>query len=98
MVDKIQYNYPVISILNICSFIKLPINSANFDRWKNYNGVKIDGKICFSEDIDAFIRMHKLINLQNKTNNELKWLQSQSLNPEGIVGSHIVGRKTECMS
>ena len=25
--------------------------------------------------------MHKLINLQNKVNNELKWLQSQSLKP-----------------
>ena len=49
---------------------------------KNYNGVKIDGKICFREDVDAFIRMHKLINLQNKVNNELKWLQSQSLKSE----------------
>ena len=29
--------------------------------------------------------MHKLINLQNKVNNELKWLQSQSLKPEGVV-------------
>ena len=27
------------------------------------------------------IRMHKLINLQNKVNNELKWLQSQFLKP-----------------
>ena len=44
----------------------------NFDRWKNYNGEKINGKIWFREDIDAFIRMHKLINTQNKVNNELK--------------------------
>ena len=29
--------------------------------------------------------MHKLINLQNKGNNELKWLQSQSLKPEGVA-------------
>ena len=29
--------------------------------------------------------MHKLINLQNKVNNELKWLQSQSLEPEGVA-------------
>ena len=52
---------------------------------KNYNGVKIDGKICFGEDIDAFIRMHKFINIQNKVNNELKWLPSQSLMPEGVA-------------
>ena len=26
---------------------------------KNYNGVKTDGKTCFREDIDAFIRIHK---------------------------------------
>ena len=41
------------------------------------------GKYAFEEDIDAFIRMHKFINLQNKVNNELKWLQSQSSKPEG---------------
>ena len=29
--------------------------------------------------------MHKLINLQDKVNNELKWLQSQSLIPEGVA-------------
>ena len=29
--------------------------------------------------------MHKLINLQNNVNNELKWLQSQSLKPEGVA-------------
>ena len=29
--------------------------------------------------------MHKFINLQNKVNNELKWLQSQSLKPEGVA-------------
>ena len=39
----------------------------------------------FREDIDVFIRKHKLINLQNKVNNELKWLQSQSLMPEGVA-------------
>ena len=39
----------------------------------------------FREDIDVFIRKHKLINLQNKVNNELKWLQSQSLKPEGVA-------------
>ena len=43
------------------------------------------GKCAFGEDIDAFIRMHKFINLQNKVNNELKWLQSQSLKPEGVA-------------
>ena len=29
--------------------------------------------------------MRKLINSQNKVNNELKWLQSQSLKPEGVA-------------
>ena len=43
------------------------------------------GKYAFGEDIDAFIRMHKLINLQNKVNNALKWFQSQSLKPEGLA-------------
>ena len=37
------------------------------------------------EDIDVFIRKHILIKLQNKVNNELKWLQSQSLKPEGVA-------------
>ena len=32
-----------------------------FDRRKNYDGVKIGGKIWFRGDIDVFIRMHKLI-------------------------------------
>ena len=50
-----------------------------FDRGDNYNGVKIGGKTCFREDIDVLIRMHKLINLRNSINNELKRLQSQSL-------------------
>ena len=36
---------------------------------------KIDGKICFREDICTFIRMPKLINLQNNVNNELIWFQ-----------------------
>ena len=34
-----------------------------FDRRKNYDAVKIDGEICFREDIVTLIRMHKLINL-----------------------------------
>ena len=51
--------------------------------------------------------MYKLINLQNKVNNELKWLQSQSLMPEGVVEflknilqefSDIIGRKRQYMS
>ena len=29
--------------------------------------------------------MHKLINLQNKVSNELKWLPSQSLKSEGVA-------------
>ena len=29
--------------------------------------------------------MHKLINLQISVNNELKWLQSQTLKPEGVA-------------
>ena len=44
-----------------------------FDRRKRYNGVKIGGKICFREEIDVFIRMHKSINLQNSVKNKLKW-------------------------
>ena len=32
-----------------------------FDRRKNYDEVKIGGKIWFRGDIDVFIRMHKLI-------------------------------------
>ena len=44
-----------------------------FDRRKGHNEVKIGEKICFREDIDIFMRMHKLINLQNSVNNELKW-------------------------
>ena len=51
-----------------------------FDRKKNYNGVKIGEKICFREDIDVFIRMHKLINLK-----WAKMVQSQSLKPEGVA-------------
>ena len=39
----------------------------------NYNGVKIGGEVCFRGDIDVFIRMHKLINLLDTVNNELKW-------------------------
>ena len=40
---------------------------------------------AFGEDINAFIRMHKLINLQNEVNNALKGFQSQSLKPEGVA-------------
>ena len=40
---------------------------------------------AFGEDIDAFIRMHKSINLQDKVNNALKAFQSQSLKPEGVA-------------
>ena len=29
--------------------------------------------------------MHKLINLRNKVNSETKWLNSQSLKPEGVA-------------
>ena len=31
------------------------------------------------------ILKHKLINLQNSVDNELKWLQSQTLKPEGVA-------------
>ena len=49
--------------------------------------------------------MHKLINLQNKVKNELKWLQSQSLKPEGVAEipenilsefSYVNGRDNAC--
>ena len=56
-----------------------------FDRRHKYNRAKIDGKICFREDIDAFIRIHKLINSQNNVQNKLNWLQSQSLKPYGVA-------------
>ena len=91
MVGKIQYSNYHGEILNFFGFkFLVPLSDCQqivqtFSRRKNYNGVKIDGKICFREDIDAFIRMHKLINLQNNENNELKWLQSQSLKPEGVA-------------
>ena len=70
----ITENYHVISILNIL----VPLSDCQqivqtFDRGKNYDGVKIGGEICFREDIDVFIRIHKLINLQNSVNNQLKW-------------------------
>ena len=41
-----------------------------FDRRRNYNGVKINRKICFRGDIVVYVKMHKLINLQNSVNNE----------------------------
>ena len=69
----ITENYPVISILNFWFFYQTARKGGGtFDRRKNYNGVKNSGKICFTEDIDVFIRMYKLINLQNKANSELK--------------------------
>ena len=49
------------------------------------NSLRVSCKRALREDIDAFIRMHKLINLQNKINKELKWLQSQSLKPQGVA-------------
>ena len=51
--------------------------------------------------------MHKLINLQNKVNNELKWLRSQSLNPESVAEisekilpefTYITGKERQCIS
>ena len=56
-----------------------------FDKRKNYNGVKIDGEICFREDIDAFNRMHKLMNLWKNVSNEKKWLQSQYMKTEFVA-------------
>ena len=91
MVDKRQYgNYHgELSFYFGFKFL-VPLSDyqqivQTFDRRKNFNGVKIHGKIRVREDIDVFIRMHKLINLPNKVNNELKWLQSQSLKPEGVT-------------
>ena len=91
MVDKIQYgNYHgELSCYFGFKFL-VPLSDwqqtvQTFSRRKNYNGVKIDGKICFREDIVAIIRMHKLINLQNNVNNELRWLQSQCLKPEAVA-------------
>ena len=70
----ITENYHVISIL----IFLVPLSDCQqivqtFDRRKRYNGVKIGGKICFREEIDVFIRMHKSINLQNSVKNKLKW-------------------------
>ena len=91
MVDKIQYGdyHGELSCYFGFKFL-VPLSDCQqivqtFDRRKNYNGVKIDGKIYFREDTDAFIRMHKLVNLQNNVNNELKCLQSQSLRSEGVA-------------
>ena len=49
------------------------------------SSLRVSCKRALREDIDAFIRMHKLIDLQNKINKELKWLQSQSLKPQGVA-------------
>ena len=91
MVDKIQYgNYHgELSFFFGFKFL-VPLSDyqqivQTFDRSKNFNGVKTHGKIRVREDFDVFIRMHKLINLRNNVNNELKWLQSQSLKPESVA-------------
>ena len=91
MVDKIQYcNYHgELSFFFGFKFL-VPLSDyqqivQTFDRRKKFNGVRNHGKIRVREDIDVFIRMHKLINLRNNVNNELKWLQSQSLKPEGVT-------------
>ena len=70
----ITESYHVTSILNFL----VPLSDyqqivQTFDRRKSHNEVKIGEKICFREDIDIFMRIHKLINLQNSVNNELKW-------------------------
>ena len=82
----ITENYPVISVLNVW-FLNQTANKIvqAFDRRKTYNGIKNDGKICFRVDVDAFIKMHKLINLQNNVN--IKQLQEQFLKPEGVAES-----------
>ena len=75
VVGKIQYGsyYGELSCFFGFKFL-FPLPDCNqvvrtFDRRKNYNGVKIDGKIRYRVDINVFIRMQKSINLQ-------KWLQS----------------------
>ena len=81
MFDKIQYgnSHGELSCYFGFKFL-VPLSDCQqivqtCDRRKNYNGVKIDGQICFRADIDAFIRVHKLIDLQNNVNNALNWLQ-----------------------
>ena len=70
----ITENYPVISVLNVWFLNQTASKIVQvLDRRKTYNGIKIDGKICFRVDIDAFIKIHKLINSQNNVN--IKWLQ-----------------------
>ena len=112
MVDKIQYGnyhrelscYFDFKFLAPLSDCQQMVQTS--DRKENYNGVKIDGKMCFKENI-VFIRMQKLINLQNKVNNELKWLRSQSLNPESVAEisekilpefTYITGKERQCIS
>ena len=66
MVDKIQYGNYHEELSCYFGFKSLVLLSdreqivQTFDRRKNYNAVKIDGKIRFREDIDAFITMHKI--------------------------------------
>ena len=73
MVDKIQYSNYFGELSCYFDFIFLvPLSDCQQIR-KIHNGVKIGGKICFGKDIDVFIRMHKLIYLQNSINNEVKW-------------------------
>ena len=80
MVDKIQYSNYLGELSCYFDFMFLVLLSDCQQIRKIHNGVKIVGKICFGEDIDVFIRMHKLINnteyiycLQNSINNEVKW-------------------------
>ena len=79
----ITENDPVISALNFWLLYQTANKQYKRLTERKINGENTDGKICFREDIDAFIRMHKLINLQNNGNNELKWFQLQS-EPEGF--------------
>ena len=60
----ITENYTAISVLNFWFLYQTAKKTVQaFDRGKNYDAVKIDGEICFREDIVTLIRMHKLINL-----------------------------------
>ena len=70
MVDKIQYgNYHEKLSSYLGCKVLLPLSDCQqvvkaYGRRKNHSTVKTDGKICVREDIDAFIRMLNLINLQ----------------------------------
>ena len=70
MVHKIQYGNYHGKLSSYLGFkVLVPLSDCQavvkaYDRRKNHSAVKTDGKICFREDIDAFIRMLNLINLQ----------------------------------